>query len=218
VVGTCIHHAAFRPPLFSAFSPMLAVTITMILATFRALLMATTGLPLLIASNDLRAGMPAVFLPSLTAETDDESRLAPSTSPLGPVHSPRFGERAENWSLAAGHGHHACRRFESKARSFRSGPSNFCRTSSEWHRALPRSGGPTSVKLSPPQPHLATEGSRTRFWPVRYQAQSEKRATSGARTTAGESLCNRAIRVQRRRDRFSARTPSGRSGPSPVCC
>jgi hypothetical protein len=86
---------------FSAFSSMLAVAITMVLATFRALLMTTTSLTLLIASNDLRTRTGAVLLTPLTARADDEGRLAPSASPLGPFHSPCFGERAENWPSAA---------------------------------------------------------------------------------------------------------------------
>ena len=128
MIGTCIHHASLLRLLFSAFSPMLTVAVTMILATFRALLMTTARVSLLIAPNDLRAWMRAVLLPPLTGRADDETRLAPSASPLSPVHSPRLGGQAENLVPSRKAWSSCPRRFESKARSFRSGPSNFLPT------------------------------------------------------------------------------------------
>ena len=126
VLGTCIHHAGFNLPYFSAFSPPLPVAISMVLATLQALLMTTSSSTLLLAPNDLRTRTGAVFLPALTARTDNECRLATSALPLGPFHAARRDERARNWSSATACGHDAghCL-LDSKARSFRSGPSKF---------------------------------------------------------------------------------------------
>lgn len=86
LLGTCIHHAGFSPASFSTLSSVLPIAIPMVLATFRALLMTTTGFALLSTPNDLCTRARAVLLPSLTTKADDEGRLAPSALPLGPVH------------------------------------------------------------------------------------------------------------------------------------
>jgi hypothetical protein len=106
LLGRCIHHAAAKFPYFAPLPPMLAVAISMVRATLRALLMNSPRHTLLLAPSGFRAALGAVPLTALTTKTDDERRPAPPASPLDPVHSARTDARAENWSSAASHDHH----------------------------------------------------------------------------------------------------------------
>jgi hypothetical protein len=83
VSGRCIHHALL--PLPEA-APIVPVAISVIRATFRALLMRSPSLTLLLAPDDPRARIRAIESRSLAATAHAEARPASLALPLDALH------------------------------------------------------------------------------------------------------------------------------------
>src|SRR3954465_10068477 len=96
VAGRCIHHAL---PLRTEPAPIVSVALSMICATFRALLMNSPGPPLLFVANDSRARIRAIPPQLLAAGTRAEPRPTSLALPFVAHHSARSRGRAENLVL-----------------------------------------------------------------------------------------------------------------------